>query len=241
MKPSLTQEMNIPSSRCDYSGRLGISDCVDLFLDIAAAHAHDLGMSEDAMAEKHCFWVCAKTRIHFYQMPKIMEKAILMTWPENTERFSANRDYELTAEDGTVMAAGKTQWAVVSTETGKLVQTDTVFPAGLQYIEKRSCPEPFARIRDRFDEEAFASYRVKSTDIDINHHMNNARYFTAIFSLFSIEEIEAMNIKVMEVQYKNPCFEGDVLHFFKHETDDGGTEYKAALSDGKIIAFFRVN
>lgn len=241
MNSYLTQQMNIPSSRCGYNGRLGLADCVGIFLDIASAHAHDLGMSEDAMLAKNCYWVCAKTRINFYDMPKIMDNAVLTTWPEPTERFSANRDYELTAEDGTVMAAGKTQWAVVSTENGKLVQTAEVFPMGLQYLEKLACPEPFARIRDKFEGDSFAAYKVLSTDIDINRHMNNAKYFTAFFSLFSIEEIEAMNIRTMEVQYKTPCYEGDVLHFFKRNMEDGGTEYKAALEDGKTIALFRIN
>ncbi len=241
MNPTHTIDMFMPSSRCGYNGTLGLSDCVCLFLDIASEHAEMLQLGGDEMAANNCYWVCAKTRVHFNRMPKICEKVALTTWPEPQDRISANRDYELTDSEGNVLAAGKTQWVIVNTETGRMMPTDSIYPDGLIPLEKKACPEPFSRIRDKFDDDAIKTYTVLSTDIDINRHMNNAKYFTAFFSLFSISEIEAMNVRTMEVQYKNPCYEGDVLHFFKRDTEDGGAEYKAALADGKTIALYRVN
>ena len=119
METRCRREITILPSMCDGAGRLSIPDTFALFMDIAAEHANALGCGVYDMAEKGLYWLTVRTRVRFTRRPALMEKAVLTTWPEAPGRLRANRDYLLEGPGG-ILAAGKTEWAVLDQATGKL-------------------------------------------------------------------------------------------------------------------------
>ena len=67
--------------------------------------------------------------------------------------------------------------------------------------------------------------------------MNNISYIRALSGLFSAKEWQAMKISEMEIHYKSPCFEGEVLDFQKAAMEDGSTQICAVKPDGKIAIY----
>ena len=234
MQPRFEQEILIPPSACDYSGKLGYAGAFAVLMDLATEHAERLGIGLAAMKAKNRFWVTVKTRIIFYERPAVSEAVRLITWPEKPGAVRCNRSYEIRRGDE-LLVAGRTEWAVMNTELNSIAPATDLFPAELDYMSGSSVSESFAHIPARFDgSEPFTSYTVRSTDIDLGGHMNNAAYPRALFGAFSTEELEAMQARSIDLIFRAPCYEGEELTFYRKESE-GVTDLRVARGDETVL------
>ena len=238
MKAIYSRQLTILPSQCDAEGRLSIPSAFGLFMDIATEHAETLGIGMNELMPRGLFWLTVRTRIHFYRRPNLVERVEAVTWPEKPERSRCNRDYLLKKGDETLIE-GKTEWMVMNLNTNRLYPADSLFPQGMEVEETRLLPEPFMRLDENFDGAAeLASYTVRSTDIDVGGHMNNAAYVRAIAGAFTSAEWREMDIREMEVAFRAPCFEGETLRMQRRDTDTG-IEIKLSR-DGKTIVVAKI-
>ncbi len=240
MENKYSTKMRILPSVCDSTARLGVHNTFGLFMDAATVHAEELGCGARAMIERGLFWLTVRTKIQFLRMPRLMEEVTVSTWPGVPGKYKVMRYYTVES-GGERIIEGKTEWAVSDLKTGKLQPSDGVYPPGLLLDESTVADEPFVRISDDFTpEEELGRYAVRSTDIDLGGHMNNAAYVRAIAGAFSCEEWQGMRIREMEIAFRAPCHEGDELILEKREADGGALGLRAALPDGKTIALARI-
>ena len=205
----------IAPSICDFDGRLSVPGAFSLFMDLATEHAERLGVGLSAMRAKNRFWLTVKTKIIFDERPAISEVVRLLTWPEKPGPLRFNRSYELWHDDRRVIA-GRTEWAV------------------LNYVRGSALEEGFARVPDRFDGEPFAEYRVRPTDIDLGGHMNNAAYPRALFGAFSVQALREKPVRCVDLIFRAPCHEGDLLSFYKKE-EDGRLDIRMARGEETVL------
>lgn len=236
MEAFYESDWKVPSYMCDSAGRLSMADTFNLFMELATEHAVQMGCGWRAMAAKNLFWLTVKTKVAFAPLasrPLMGETIVARTWPDAPDRMRCLRHYEL-VRNGEVVAAGKTEWAVLNTETGKLEQMAGIYGDGFEFTREPSLSSPFVRVVDDFaDIEPFASYTVRSSDIDLGGHMNNVAYVRAVLGSFSVAEQKAMQISEMDAIFRNQCFEGDKLTLQRRETEDG---YDIRLAkDGKAM------
>ena len=211
----------IGPSICDFEGKLSYAEAFGLFMDIASAHAEMLGIGVKAMAQKNLFWLTVKTQVNFIRRPAMLQNVSLQTYPEKPDKMRGNRSYILSSKGDTLMT-GKTEWAVINTQTHKLVPLDGIYPEELNFDTAPACPEPFARIADHFEETVpYAEYRVRSMDIDVGGHMNNTAYARAVMGTFSVAELKSMNINRMDIIFRSSCYEGERLDFRRKQTETG--------------------
>lgn len=215
------QELLISPSISDAAGKLSYHDAFNVFMDIAAAHAQELGVGLYDLAARDLFWLTVKTQIRFFERPAMMDRITVRTWPEAPGKVRGSRSYEL-RRGGKLLIAGKTEWAVINTKTKQLSLMSDVYPPSLSYPEGSACPGPFARISDDFSgADVFSRYTVRSTDIDVGGHMNNAAYVRAMLGCFSNEALAQMQISRIDVVFRSPCFEGETLEIRKKRNESG--------------------
>ena len=231
------QSVFLGPSVCDASGHLSYPGAFGLFQDMAAAHAELLGVGFEDMAAWQLFWLTVKTRIVFLKRPRIDETALLRTWPEKPGAIRCHRSYELLC-GGERCLLGKTEWAVVNTETHALTPPAPLFAGDLEY-PATALPEPFARIPQRGEDfVTCGEYRVRSTDIDVGGHMNNAAYLHAVFAALSSKEIAAREIRTVDAIFRASCFEGETLSVQRRESD-GNLDLRLCR-DGEVIFLARL-
>lgn len=240
MKCQLQKPYTVLTSVCDHNARLSIPAIFSLFMDLASEHAAAIGLGADKLSEKGMFWLTVRTKLQIGTRPHLTQTVDAITWPEAPGRARCNRYYTLTDPNGDLLVSGKTEWAIIEVESGKLCRIADIYPSDLDHLPDTVCDEPFARIPEDFsDAEVIGSYTVRSTDIDLGQHMNNAAYPRALFGLFSCAETDAMNIREIEVTFRTPCFEGETLTVCRRAVD-GATEYGMIRPDGKAAALFRI-
>lgn len=234
MKNRLEKDIKLLTASCDNTAVLSIPYIFMLFTDLATEHAPQIKLGADDLAEKGVFWVTTKTKVQIYKRPKMQDTVTASTWPEKPGRIRCNRYYTLNDDSG-ILVAGKSEWAIIDKE-GHLHKTSEVYPEGLVHCEDVVCSDPFSRISDDFSDcTVLGTYKIRSTDIDLAQHMNNAAYIRVLFGAFTCKELEEMNIQEVEIAFKAQSYEGDTLTIKERKTENS-REFAMIRSDGIIAA-----
>ena len=239
MITKMEKPISILTSMCDNTSKMSIPSIFSLFMDIATEHAPQMGVGFYDLSKRGLFWITVKTKIKIFNLPKIIDEVTAATWPETPGRVRCNRYYTI-SKDGEILVTGKSEWAVISLNDGRLHKLSEINPEGLEYSKDIVCDEPYAHISEDFSDcEILGRYKVCSTDIDLGQHMNNAAYIKALFGMFSCKELEDMNICEADIAFRTPCYEGDELTV-RCRKDDNALEIGILKSDGKTAATARL-
>ena len=221
MENKLDKKATILISMCDNGGQLSVPALFSLFMDMASEHGTMIRLGSEELEKKGLIWLTVKTKIRINRRPAMMEEMMLETWPEKPGKVRCNRFYRLSSGDE-ICAEGKTEWAMFRPETGKLAAIDEVYPEDLVHYEEVVCEGAYARVSEDFTgAEVLDVYRVRSTDIDVAQHMNNALYIRAFFGALSCAELEKLNIREVDVVFRSPSFEGEELTICRRRTEEG--------------------
>ena len=233
---------NVFASDCDSTARLGVPETFALFMDIAGQHAQELGNGLFTMMDRGLFWAAVKTRVRFFRRPQMLEEVEAATWPEPPGRLRQNRDYALRSPGGEILAAGKTEWTILDRDRGGLCPIrEGIYPPGMEFSREQALPEPFHRFTGHFEAPPFATYTVRSTDIDMGRHMNNVAYVRMLAGLFSVPQRESREVRELEIHYRSACYEGERLELRQREPEAGILEFSAAAAgDGRTVVLARI-
>lgn len=239
MENKLKREFKVDISVCDNTAQMSITGIFNLFMDLATEHAAILGIGNDSLADKNCFWVAAKSKVNIKRRPKMLEQVIASTWPEEPKTIRYNRYYAVEDKNGTLIE-GKTEWTILDCESGRPRKATDVYPQSLEHLTDAVCTEPFTRFNTNFEDcEELCKHTVASADIDLSHHMNNVAYIRAVLCAFSCEEIVKMNISSLEIAYRLQCYEGEILSIRRRNTENG-TEIGIIKDDGSCAAVLKL-
>ena len=240
MECKMRKDITVGLSTCDHTGTLAVPHLFSLFMDLASEHGDAIGLGMDALSRHGLFWLTVKTKIRITRRPRLLERITADTWPEKPGRIRCNRFYRLTDGRGELLAEGKTEWTMLEVATGRLAPLSAAYPPELEHCEDVVCDAPYARIGDDFaDAPEIAVYTVRSADIDVGRHMNNAAYVHALFGSLSCTEREAITVREADVHFRTPCFEGERLSVRRRDMEDG-MEFGIVREDGKTAAAFRL-
>lgn len=239
MENKLKSNYTVPISACDHTAALSFTGIFNLFMDLATEHAAILGIGNDSLRDKNCFWVAAKSKINIKRRPKMLEQVISSTWPEEPKAIRYNRYYTVEDEKG-IIIEGKTEWTILDCVSGRPRKSSDVYPADLEHLTDTVCTEPFTRFNTNFEDcQELCKHTVVSADIDLSQHMNNVAYIRAVLCAFSCEEIVKMNISSVEIAYRLQCYEGEVLSIRRRNTEDG-MEIGVIKADGTCGAVLKL-
>ena len=235
----LEKDLMVLPSQCDDTACLSVNSIFGIFQDLASEHAPLMGMGAPDLAKDGLFWRTVKTKIRIVRRPEMLKPMHAESWPEEPGKIRCNRFYRLTDEHG-LLAEGKTEWAIVHLQSGKLIPTAQAYNQTLRHMEETLLSEPFARVREDFsDAETLEHYRVRSTDIDLGQHMNNAAYPRVMLGALSTEALREKPICEMDVLFRSPSYEGEVLRLCRRETETG-IELGLFHADGSPAALARI-
>lgn len=206
-----TTDLQIMPSQTDYVNMLRYHETFNVFMDLANKHAEILGIDQRAFMDRGFFWLTVKTRIRFYRRPVMSDRIQAQTWPIRPSSVRSDRCYRILDDDG-LLAEGRTEWAVMDMNTGRLANLKELFPQELVFNEEEFPIVDFPRIMPCDDSFTLKNtYKVISSDIDMGQHMNNVAYVRALMGMFSVKELKDMDIREITVIFKTSAHENDVL------------------------------
>ena len=181
--------------------------------DIGAIHSNIAKLGILDIPKTHLTWVLLEWKLKIIRRPNYTEKMRIRTWSRDSVKFYAYRDFEIYDEKQNLIGIATSKWVLVNTETAKLVKVDekilkkyepelekSVF--GDETIEKLKEPEQYI---------IETEYKVKKSDIDVNHHMHNLNYIELAVEVLPEDIFQKEEFNYVRITYKKEIKLGDTV------------------------------
>lgn len=165
----------------DPQGRLKLSSLLYYAQQISGMHSDSLGFTWDALAQRNMFWAVLRHRVVIRQLPVAGQQLTLQTWPMPATRAAYPRAVRALDSQGNTLFDAVSLWVLMDT------QSRTMLLPGKSGVDVPGTV--------RGDEPAFPGsivpgdhrdavlWQVTQEDLDINNHVNNAKYLDHIAPL----------------------------------------------------------
>lgn len=191
----------------DRYGRLHPAPVLDMFQDVATVHAANMGMSRDAMVARGVFWAVVRSKLEYVKAPAQLQGVTVRTWPHAPTRFSFQRDFTMRDAAGDLLVKASTEWVLMDLEARKFVSVKDYYDGPDDFDETRAIEGKLRKIAD-FPEGNLPVVQVvpRFSDIDVNGHVNNARY--ANYIIDALDPGEKGSIKTLQIDYRHEVLPG---------------------------------
>ncbi len=213
----------------DFRGKMTMSLIVNNLLNVAGTHANRRGFGISRLNEEGHTWVLSRLALELKEFPKTDDNIVFETWVESLMRTFTLRNFSIKKEDGNVIGYARTIWAMIDTTTRKPLNLVGI---GIEpYLTDIECPIEKAgkiAVPDKYEESSFT---VKYSDVDINQHLNSAKYVEHILDVFTLHKFSKWNIQRFEIEFIDECFFDETIKVCKTEITE--TEFVVILKNNQ--------
>ena len=200
----------------DISGRLSPGSLFNYFQDMAGRHASVLGFGREHLMINGFFWVLARMTVKIERMPLTWDEVTVRTWPRGTDAIFALRDLEMYDARGDRMAGASSSWVIVDHETRRVQRPDRALSfLNAQYPLQKALDVNAGKVPGMpAGEHMLTKMTAALDDIDVNHHVNNARYVHWVINCYEKEFIGTHIPDTVEVNYLSEGHQGDKINIY---------------------------
>ena len=169
----------IRSEQVDMTRRLRMSELFKLLEEASIAHTEELGCTRDKTLDRGLLWIITSQLVEIEELPAYDEEIIVRSWQGDMQHVFFPRFYEI-ERDGKVLVRGQALWMLIEEETRSMVMPEDY---GIS-IPGRPGADDMMLPAISLPKDAEVSESVplvtRFSQVDINGHMNNTRYFDTI-------------------------------------------------------------
>jgi len=207
MLTAFEREFYLHASMVDFTGRWRPSAILEAMQDLATAHSEDLEVGRAKMLRREVIWVLSRMHLQMQEYPMMDETVRIRTWPGVANRFFFPRYFVFERPDGRRLGAAAQLWLLLDTSARSVIspaKSGLVFPDTSGMPAPLPAPDRVARLEsgDEYIDHRSAAY----TDLDVNAHVNNARYADWACNLLPLDAL------------RDHCVENLLLNYIKEVT-----------------------
>ena len=171
--------------------------------DIASEHAIKLGFGREDLMKKNQIWLLSRMYVEIYKLPLWFDKLIVKTWPCGTDKFFAMRNYEIIFPDGRQIASGSSSWLIVDQATRKIQRPDnSLYRFKDDYRSFSTTVRSAEKLAGASDDGTISpSFKVETSDLDVNLHTNNANYVKWVINSYDLDFVLTHSPHSAEINY----------------------------------------
>ena len=177
--------------------------------DAATSHCARLGLDWDTMAAKGMFWAVTRTKVQVERLPSHGETVTVETWPMPTTRVAYPRAMAMYDEQGELLLRTVSLWVLVDLEKRTMILPGKsgVDVGGILRGNELKAPAGIPPA----ETDHMARRTVAYTDLDVNGHLNNARYLDWVDDLSGSDFHGSHRLREMTLVYAQEAREGQEL------------------------------
>jgi len=179
--------------------------------DSAGLHSTQLGISVSDLRPQGLTWVLSRIHLIVERYPRAGETVLVRTWPSVRHGIFTCREFELEDDHGLLTGRATTSWAVLNTTTRRPVRLDAHLPV-YPLLARRAVEDAFPTLPPLPDDAVIHEmpFRVLRSDLDINHHVNNAVY--AGWALETVpDDVADGSLAELEITYRAEALYGESI------------------------------
>lgn len=159
--------------------RLRMSDLFRLLEEASIAHTEELGCTRDKTLDRGLLWIITRQLVEINEMPAYDEEIIVRSWQGDMQHVFFPRFYEI-ERAGDVLIRGQALWMLMKEDDRSMVMPEDydIFIPGRPDAEDMMLPAIV--VPKDIDVTESIPLVTRFSQVDINGHMNNTRYFDII-------------------------------------------------------------
>lgn len=220
---------------CNFRKQIFTSALVQQMLATADYHSRERGFGTSQLFPLGKTWVLSRFAIEINDLPPRHAKYNIETYIENIVSFFSNRNFIARYPDNSVVAYGRSTWAMLDIETRRPCDIAEISGGAMEKLVVPSTVPIAKPNRVNVDSNA-PLFRVIETyynDVDFNGHINSCRYIEHVLDLFPMEWHKKYIVKRLDVIYSAEAHCGDKLKFY-FDMKKSPAELDAPLVEYKV-------
>ncbi len=208
MSALFEKELPVRYHELDSHGNVSPVTLLNYLQDIAGLHATRLGISVADLRRQGLTWVLSRIHLIVTRYPRAEETVMVRTWPATRQGLFSCREFVLAGAGELLFGRATTSWAALDIVSRRPVKLEEHLPDYPLYPQ-RAIVDEFATLPP-FPGTSTQEYsfRVLRSDLDTNHHVNNAIY--AGWALETVpDEIAAGTLIELEISFKAEVLYGE--------------------------------
>ena len=198
---------DITDLHADCFGRLKPSSILYFVQEAAGKHwQHIEGETQQACS---LYWVIIRHRVQISRLPRRGETIRLETWPMPTTRVAYPRSVVAYDANGGELFRSISLWVLMDPQSRAMVLPGKSGITVNGILQGGELPSPASLAPVTLADESLRT--VRFTDLDVNDHMNNARYLDWLMDLLPGSFHKTHVIRDMTLGYMAEATEGDGL------------------------------
>jgi len=200
-------------------GRMKIVNVVNRIQDAAGEHADKLGLGVRDLLSKGYTWVVHRYRFVFFRFPECGQKVTLRTWYRPERNLYSLRNFLMEDENGEKLVYAESSWVVLDLERGRPVRLASAMPPSYEQNISRDVSVEFSEIPRLETPQREKTFAVRLHDLDMNRHVNNARYIEWAVETLPQDFLEEHVPLKAEALFKTAAGYGDKIHSMAKRLD----------------------
>lgn len=212
MQPATTEkEYDIRFYDVDFKKRLTVQRLMNFFEDSAIAQSERLGVGLEFLRHSKMTWVIHQWNVKVDKFPVFGEKIRVKTWPDGVYKFYAFRKFEVTDVSNNKMITADSTWLLLDTEKKRPMKVPEQLFQAYGMDKELSDDSRLLKLKEPLRIDSDRDFKVRFSDIDINNHVNNVKYYEWAFESLPQDILENYTLKTVKLTYKKEAKLGDVI------------------------------
>lgn len=230
-QPVWREAFRVHSSDIGYHGQMRVGNVCRYFQEVAGRHAEHLDVGYTQMRASGLAWVLSRLTIEIRKLPAWGQEFFVETWPLSSERILFRREYRLEC-GGEIYAQASSYWIPLDLSSRRPKRVEIDRPVLLANEGRLGINGDFIRIPPVTGNPDEESFTARFSDLDQNHHVNNARYVEWVFDHLGVD-VPAGVPRFFSIEYKQEIRLGECLLLRKSTNPDNP---ETILVEGLIAA-----
>lgn len=205
------EDVFVKSYDVDYKNRLRINQLFNYMQEAAGNHAEHLGWGYRDIVKNNIIWVLSRVRVRMNDYPAWGSTIKVETWPKDAYRLYATRDFIFRDEDGRQTGAATTLWLLLDINTMRPQRVENVQSVFLENRDRHGLNETLEKLSRSGTLIKTFERLVNYNDIDVNNHVNNARYVDWLLECFSAETLSDRHISTLQINYLSEAKSDEII------------------------------
>lgn len=224
----------IESFDVDVRGRLRPQHMFAYLLNSAWNHTKGTDFGFNELSERNLMWVLIRSQILIERSPEWGEEIQIETWAKRTEKFYALRDFSIKSSTGEKLVSATSSWMILDKTSGRPQRFDHK-TLNFPWVDKNEMETSLGKVPELTNGQQTAQYRVLYSDIDINKHVNSARYLQWIIDSHSCDFLKESEARSIEISFLSSASQDDKISVLSQKTEAGESYSVRRVSDDREL------
>ncbi len=196
------EDMLLRTCHCDFRGTWRPSAIFEAMQEASGMHSHLLGCGRDALIQQGFVWVLSRMEVQMNKYPGAGDNISIETFPMSNRRWFFPRYFIFRNGQGEELGCAASLWVLLDLTTRKMAPPDRIvhlIPDNSDLIAPMGLPSTVAEVEG---EERQLTHTPVYSDLDVNNHVNNARYVDWLCDALGYEALGTQTLRAICINYE---------------------------------------